>query len=204
VSKVLFQESLFEEKIENPIEQISGLIYIPDFITNEQESELIRAIDKQPWICDLKRRVQHYGYKYDYKARNVTHDLKLGDLPLWIKPYCQKLVDEKLFRKPPDQVIVNEYQIGQGISSHLDCVPCFEETIASISLNSPCTIDFTNSTTNKKIPIFLEPCSLFVLKADARYKWKHGIAGRKSDKINGNIITRRRRISITFRNVILA
>ena len=38
---------------------IDGLIYIPDFITKEEERALIDNIDAQPWLTDLKRRVQH-------------------------------------------------------------------------------------------------------------------------------------------------
>jgi hypothetical protein len=48
---------------------ISGLQYCPNFITAEEEQALIEIIDQQTWLNDLKRRVQHYGYKYDYKAR---------------------------------------------------------------------------------------------------------------------------------------
>lgn len=42
---------------------ISGLRYIPHFISSEAEAELIRIIDQQPWLTDLRRRVQHYGYR---------------------------------------------------------------------------------------------------------------------------------------------
>jgi alkylated DNA repair dioxygenase AlkB len=45
----------------------------------------------------------------------------------------------------------------------------------------------------------LESRSLLILTCDARYKWKHGIALRKSD----NGVKRQRRISLTFRKVIL-
>ena len=51
---------------EKPAPDISGLQYIPDFIARDEESALIANIDEQPWLNDLKRRVQHYGYKYDY------------------------------------------------------------------------------------------------------------------------------------------
>lgn len=156
------QTDLFDESV-NPTEKISGLTYIPDFITAEQEAELISNIGQYPWLTDLKRRVQHYGYKYDYTARSVTSDLKLGDLPDWVAEYSNTLHEKGIFPKIPDQVIINEYQPSQGIASHIDCVPCFEETIASISLSSPCVMDFTYSKTNQKISVLLEPRSLFVL-----------------------------------------
>jgi alkylated DNA repair dioxygenase AlkB len=200
---MLLQTSLFEEKFKSPIDKISGLTYIPEFITAEQEVELTHIIDQQPWLADLKRRVQHYGYKYDYTARRVDESMRLGAIPDWLMDYCQKLHLVSYFLKLPDQVIINEYEAGQGIASHVDCVPCFEEIIGSISLGSPVVMDFTHSKTNEKIPILLEPRSLFLLSGDARYVWKHGIANRKSDKHNGIVIPRHRRASMTFRKVII-
>ena len=63
---------------------IQGLLYIPDYITDDEEKQFIKTIDKQDWDNSLKRRVQHYGYRYDYKARNVTQDMYLGKLPKWL------------------------------------------------------------------------------------------------------------------------
>ena len=190
----------FLEKTEPQTDPISGLVYRHDYITSVQEAELITTIDTQPWITDLKRRVQHYGYRYDYKARNVTGALHLGALPSWLLDYCQQLQSDGLFHSIPDQVIINEYEPGQGIASHIDCVPCFEETIASLSLGSNCLMDFTRGI--NKASILLEARSLVLLSGDARYKWKHGIASRKTDSYNGISNLRSRRLSLTFRNVI--
>lgn len=194
------QANLFEPI--NPAKGIPGLTYLPNFITPAQEAELVTMIDQQPWLSDLKRRVQHYGYKYDYQARNVTQSLALGPIPAWLEVYCEGLYEQGLFPAKPDQVIINEYQPGQGIASHIDCIPCFEGTIASLSLGSPCVMDFTHSKTNEKIAVLLEPRSLCILSGDARYVWKHGIAGRKTDKHQGIGFSRGRRISMTFRKVV--
>lgn len=173
---------------------IPGLQYIPDFITADEELGLIDIIDQQPWLSDLKRRVQHYGYKYDYKARTVTADSYLGPLPDWLMPVTRKLSFK------PDQAIVNEYMPGQGISAHVDCVPCFDGTIASLSLGSGAVMQFANRL--EKRDLYLEPRSLIILSGPARYKWTHAIPARKSDVIDGFKIERRRRVSLTFRKVI--
>ena len=183
------------EESETP--DIEGLEYISDFISYEQEQALITQIDQQPWLNDLKRRVQHYGYKYDYKARAVTDDAYLGALPTWLMPIIQKLSFN------PDQAIVNEYEPGQGISAHIDCVPCFNDSIASLSLGSPVTMVFIHSKTGKKEEIYLKERSLIILSGAARYEWQHAIPARKSDVVNGFRVQRNRRISVTFRNVIL-
>jgi hypothetical protein len=52
-------------------------------------------------------------------------------------------------------------------------------------------------------PMFLERGSLLVLAGDARYKWRHGIRGRKTDTIGEQVLTRGRRVSLTFRTIII-
>ncbi len=182
------------------VPDIAGLSYISNWIAPDREVELISMIDQQPWMTDFKRCVQHYGYRYDYKARNVTRELYIGALPDWLQPLAEKLASDGLFQAVPDQVIINEYQPGQGISPHIDCIPCFGKTIASLSLGSTCVMDFCKDT--EKNSMMLERRSLLVLSDSARYEWQHGIAGRKTDKHNGQTIHRIRRLSLTFRNVI--
>ena len=82
---------------------ISGLTYIPDFITSTEHDFLLSQMDQ-----DLRRRVQHYGYKYDYKARTIDHNAYLGSLPGWLSSVSNKLLNDGIFLAVPDQVIVNE------------------------------------------------------------------------------------------------
>jgi alkylated DNA repair dioxygenase AlkB/nicotinamidase-related amidase len=182
---------------------ISGMLYIPDFLKAASEKKLLQTIDKAPWLQDLKRRVQHYGYKYDYRARAIDKSMSLGPLPDWAQTLSKDLFARGILPFVADQVIVNEYQPGQGISPHVDCVPCFADTIASISLGSSCIMDFKHASTKKSISKWLPPRSLLVLSGESRYDWTHAIASRKTDKAQGQTIERRRRVSLTFRKVIL-
>ncbi len=185
------------------IDVIRGLRYIENYINEHQHDWALDWIDRQPWIHDLKRRVQHYGFKYDYKARKVDRDMHIGKLPEWLKRLSQKLHKDGHLPKMADQVIINEYKPGQGISSHIDCEPCFEDTIVSLSLGSGCVMNFTNKYDKTKIPVWLAPRSLIVLSDEARYKWLHSIPARKSDEWAGHRYKRQRRVSLTFRKVIL-
>lgn len=183
---------------------IKGLTYIPDYISDRLHARLIEVINENPWRNDLKRRVQHYGYIYDYRSRSINKEMYLGELPKFCAYFAQKFYEEKLFSELPDQVIVNEYLPGQGIAAHVDCEPCFEDTVISMSLGSACILNFTNVENPKlKYQQILQPRSVVILKEEARYKWKHGIAAKKSDLINGVKQMRDRRISLTFRKVIL-
>ncbi len=180
--------------------EIRGIEYIENYITEYQHDRLLKEIDKNRWLDDLKRRVQHYGFKYDYKARRVNMDMHLGELPEWLKRLSQKLYEDKHMPEVADQVIVNEYLPGQGIASHIDCEPCFKDTIVSLSLGSDCVMNFTNKfDKTQKIPVWLAPRSLIVLSGEARYDWLHGIPARKSDEKH----KRQRRVSLTFRKVII-
>ena len=127
----------------------------------------------------------------------------LGDLPEWLRGLAHRLNREGFFSQVPDQVIVNEYEPGQGIAPHIDCEPCFEDTIVSISLGSQCIMDFYAIETDTVIQQPLQQRSMICIKDEARYNWKHGIAPRKSDVIDDERIARHRRISLTFRKVVL-
>ena len=196
--------SLFPELEPPGAPDIPGLSYAPDFVTAEEEVELIAAIDAAPWITELKRRVQHYGYRYDYKARSVTPEAYLGLLPDWLHALVERLTARAVFPTPPDQAIVNEYIPGQGISAHVDCVPCFGGVIASLSLGSGAVMQFSELETGREQPIYLDRRSLVVLSGAARYQWRHAVPARKSDRVGGGVRLRERRLSITLRTVLLA
>ena len=186
------------------IAMIGGLEYVENYINERQHDWALARIDEQQWLDDLKRRVQHYGFKYDYKARKVDRDMRIGELPEWLKRLSHQLHKDRYMPEVADQVIVNEYLPGQGISSHIDCEPCFEDTIVSLSLGSGCVMNFTNKfDKTKKIPVWLAPRSLVVLSGAARHDWLHGIVARKSDVWDGEKHERQRRVSLTFRKVII-
>lgn len=178
--------------------EVPGLRLVEDFVDAAQAAALVAAIDAAPWRDDLRRRVQHYGWRYAYGARRVDAEMALGPLPGWLAPLCARLAAEQGFERAPDQAIVNEYTPGQGISGHVDCVPCFGPTIASLSLLSGVCMQFTGPA-GERAALWLPPRSLVVLAGPARMVWRHAIAARRSDPGHG---PRGRRLSLTFRTVL--
>src|SRR6266516_907529 len=85
---------------------IPGLVYYSGLLTAEKQRQLLVAVDSLPWQDDLKRRVQHYGYKYDYKARTVNFSMYVGPLPEFALEVSQLLFDRGLIDEPPHQFIV--------------------------------------------------------------------------------------------------
>jgi len=181
---------------------IAGLAYFRNFIDGPMQDRLIEAIDRQPWENSLKRQVQQYGYRYDYKSQTIDSTHLLGPLPDWIAPIATLLHLRGIVEVAVDQAIVNEYLPGQGIARHIDRISCFGETIAILSLGSRVVMDFFHVASQKQSRLLLEPGSLLVLKGPARYEWQHGIAARKTDRFHGNVCHRGRRISLTFRKVL--
>ena len=49
---------------------IVGLTYQPEFITPIEEQALLVQINAEPWLSDLKQRVQHYGVSVQLQTPN--------------------------------------------------------------------------------------------------------------------------------------
>jgi alkylated DNA repair dioxygenase AlkB len=178
---------------------VPGLLYAPALLSAADQQRILAALDALPWQDDLRRRVQHYGYKYDYKARAVDPSAYVGPLPPFGVEVAQRLAALGLVEEAPDQLIVNEYQPGQGISAHVDCEPCFKNVIVTVSLGSAYEMDFIEVASGAVRAAVLEVGSALVMRDAGRYLWMHRIKARKSD----HGVPRGRRVSLTFRNVIL-
>ena len=182
---------------------VPGLKIWESFLTGEEQAECVREVDAagDMWREDLKRRVQHYGWLYDYKAKAITSDMHVGPLPDWLARIAKKLYDDTgLFERVPEQVIVNEYEPGQGIATHTDH-PGFGPTVCTISLLDDWEMDFSENWKDK-IPALLQRGSCVLMTDEARHIWQHGIAKRKSEQTPNGKRDRKRRLSLTFRTVL--
>ncbi len=182
---------------------IKGLTLIPNFIDDEEEEYLINIINDQKWNTSLKRFTQHYGYRYNYTSRSITDEDYLDVLPNWLDLYIDKSLQYNYINEKPDQVIINRYLPGEGISPHVDVPHLFKNQIYSISLGSACNMIFKNKIRQEEYFFYLQPRTLLIMKDDARYNYTHAIKPVLYDIINGKKIKRGTRYSITFRNVIL-
>jgi alkylated DNA repair dioxygenase AlkB len=175
-----------------------GLVIIPNYITQEQEEAYLKRVYAAQWSNSLKRRTQHFGYSYDYKSRNAAK--KVEPLPGYTHQLCERLVKDGYFEKFPEQLIVNEYTPGQGISAHVDsCV--FGDPVVSLSLSSATCIVFTELSTQKRVDLYVKPRTLLIMSGDSRWKWSHAIPSRRSDYSSDlcEMVPRDTRVSLTFR-----
>lgn len=187
-------ETLFPQAVTvADVPRIPGLRYLPDYLTAADERALVRAIDVSPWNTAWKRRRQPYGGGYGRAEESPP-------IPDWGRRLADRLYADGVTDTPFDQMLVNEYLPGQGISPHRDYAP-FGRTVVSLSLLSPCVMDFRYPPSGRAEFLLLERRSLLVLADQARYDWEHGIAPRKRDAWHGLPVERGRRLSVTFRFV---
>lgn len=179
--------------------RIEGLFYERDFLSEAEAQAIVNDIDQATWDTTLQRRVQHYGYRYDYKNRSVSGVSEAAAFPEWMLQLRGKVQRHVGADYVFDQVIVNEYLPGQGIAGHVDCIPCFDDKIVSISLISQCVMQF--SAPGEQHSLLLEPRSLLMLSGESRYGWKHGIKAVKNDRWMDQVLPRGRRVSVTFRKI---
>jgi alkylated DNA repair dioxygenase AlkB len=170
----------------------SGLTYIPNFITLEQESKLVQFLHSQTWdSSEIKRETQHFGTKYKYNKSSMS--IVVPPIPQEFQFLMEKMVEYGSF----DQAIVNRYQIGEGIGAHIDDPKLYDDVVVSISLLSDIPMIFTNRKQKRYFIQTLERFSAVILQKESRYEWTHCIKPAKSD----NGIPRQERISITFRKM---
>lgn len=194
---------------------IPGIYLVHDFITAQQEKELLEAVDSRPWKSLSKRRVQHYGYEFLYQIRNVDPRQFLGELPDFVYPILEKIKSfpcpNNIHSRLMDQLTVNEYPSGVGLSPHIDTHSAFDELIFSLSLSSSCIMEFRKYNDKEdtlkclspiRKAVFLPPRSMLLLSGEGRYAWHHYIPHHKVDLVGGQVIRRcERRVSFTFRKV---
>jgi alkylated DNA repair dioxygenase AlkB len=180
---------------------IPGLLCVHRWLDDDDQQRLVAGIDAAPWSSQLRRRVQHYGHRYDYGRRGVG-GAPVPRLPEWAMTLGRRLHEDGYFDRPPDQVIVNEYLPGQGISAHIDRIPWFGPAVASVSLLSACVMEFSHPKDKACVPVRLEPGSLYVMTGPARFTWRHAIPARKTDPGPNGRVPRNRRVSVTLRTVL--
>ena len=175
---------------------IPGFSLTLDYVTPEEERELIAHVDRGPWETDWRRRIQQYGLGY-----GEGHGKKaswLRDLPEWLLPLAGRVAKDAGFERFPENSVINEYIPPLGIGPHRD-YGAFGPSIACVSLGSDIVMDFIYPERDLKVPVYVPARSLWVITGEARSEWRHAIAARLTDVINGERRARGRRISITFR-----
>lgn len=179
--------------------EISGLTRYVRWLNEDAQLAVLEAVDAAEWSTALRRRVQHYGARYDYGSRRISTIEEAPPLPYWSRELIERFRSEGLSDQTFNQVIVNEYLPGQGIAPHIDRQDVFGEQVISISLGSACVMTFSRPSDGER-DLLLEPGDLLLLRGEARHRWRHQIKPRKTDRWKGIFLKRGRRLAVTFRS----
>ncbi len=212
--------------LHNHIGSLNTIVYCTDFLSEEEETICIENIDAlHSWtvLTSGRRKVQSWG-KVVPGFSNTCGDT----LPLFLQSLSKFLVDEGFFSisTPPNNVLINQYEPGQGIMPHTDG-PAYHPTAVILSLCSDALMMFSPNVATYRIgldstdpieAIILRRRSILSFSDEAYTGYLHSIAEVASETVNstqtcpvvnmkeskgfqGEVILREKRISLTFRHV---
>lgn len=149
-----------------------GLAIIPNFITVDEELELIAQIQRdnptQKRKVVFRNTIRRYGSREPYFDNLVS-----ATIPphfLWL---CDRLFQQQLVSALPDSVTVNEYYTGQTIAPHIDHVDA-GPVVTILSLGAQATMLFSRG--QERLSVELPPRSITQMRDQIRYGWQHEIA----------------------------
>ena len=183
------QGELFQGAAELP----SGLVYMPEFLSRDEERTLLDGIASlelhEAAYKEYKahRRVASFGAGYDFDANELTPAPSMAPFLLPLRERVSRWLGTPA--EAFGYALVAEYRPGTQLGWHRD-VPQFE-MVVGVSLASACRMRFRRFPPKPGAEILvldLEPRSAYVLKEEARWGWQHSIPP-----------TPRLRYSITFR-----
>ena len=168
-----------------PTAVIEGLRYEREFLSRDEEAELLRIVQALPLKemrykeYTARRRGIGFGGSYDFD----TNRLKPGaPLPEALHPLRARaaawlgVAPEEL-----SHMLIAEYQPGTPLGWHRD-VPDFED-IVGVSLQGNAVMQFrpyrpqgASSSDAGNVQFLIEPRSIYLLRGPARWAWQHAIA----------------------------
>ena len=173
-----------------------GLRYEPDFVTREEEAELLAQFGRLPFeeakykSYRAKRRIVSFGSSYDFETNELG---PAPGIPQFLLPLKERVAT--LIGSTADQIqhaLINEYRPGTELGWHRD-VGEFA-VVAGISLAGPCRMKFRRYPPEKGAKVFtldLEPRSAYVLRDEIRWRWQHSVAPTKALRYSITFRTRR-------------
>lgn len=171
---------------------IKGLTILKSAI--KQTKQILDSLITNPDFYNIDnkagRRICQYGYKYDYLTKTC---IKTDPIPQFYFDIINPVLDEQKIECKFNQVLINEYQPGQGIAPHMDA-NIFGDIIVCLTINSGAIIKFEYR--EDEFEFYMDNGDVYIMQDDARYLYKHSQPARKKDKGYG---PRGVRYSITYR-----
>ncbi len=179
-----------------------GFVYRDDFISAEEERQLVAAIQELPFAeirmhgVIAKRRTVQFGRHYGFETFKLTEAPPTPDFLLSLRDRVASFSGCDAERL--EEVLVTEYRAGAQIGWHRDAPPF--DIVVGVSLLGECTMQFRPWPVVKAAPAgtkrakplgqHLAARSAYILRGSVRTDWQHHIPPTKT-----------LRYSITFRTL---
>lgn len=171
----------------------SGLLYLPDFVTNDEEDDLlVRIAAFETWESTVfrgqvaRRKSVSFGHGYVATSHGLSDAPPLPDFLAALRDRAAARAVESV--EVFTQAIVWRYPRGSGIGWHRDA-QVFGPDVLSLSLGSRCRFELRRDG-HETVRMVIEPGSLLAIGGEARCAWQHRIPP-----------VREERHSITFRSI---
>jgi alkylated DNA repair dioxygenase AlkB len=172
---------------DKPDEFIPGLFYVPEFIHEEEERRINRAIRTQKeakWVESKGKR----------KVLNVPAAPNNEKTPLWINALKKALRETTAMdgQNEANHVLINEYNVPAGIDPHFDGI-VYNPHVAIVTTTGRALMDFwpkESADAQKEqelvAQVLLQPRSLLIYRdefndTNGAYFLRHGIRHSSSD-----------------------
>ncbi|MDQ7759008.1 alpha-ketoglutarate-dependent dioxygenase AlkB [Xanthomonas sontii] len=173
------QKQLFGEE---PIRSsINGLVYQEEFLSEQEQQELIDIIRSLPLHAAqykqylARRKVVSFGGSYDFDVNRLLPGVALDPRLLWLRERVAQWIDV-----PAEELVhalLAEYAPGTPLGWHRD-VPDFE-TIVGLSFGGRATLKFRphpdEPATRKVVQLDVAPRSIYKMTDEARWDWQHSV-----------------------------
>jgi alkylated DNA repair dioxygenase AlkB len=160
----------------------NGFVYRPDFLTSEEEAELLSYFLDLPFSHSRlgeyvsKRRVIGFGWGYDFREKKLVPG---PPLPPFLAPLQRKVakwLDIPSWRVA--EALITEYTPGSAIGWHRDNESF--EYIVGVSLSGWCRmrlrpLSWRDRSREEVFALPLEPRSAYIMQKDARWKYQHSV-----------------------------
>jgi alkylated DNA repair protein (DNA oxidative demethylase) len=178
---------------------IAGLSYHADFLTPDEERDLLAEIETYPFHevrmrgQVARRTVIHFGWDYDYEGWSVH---PTTPPPPSLRALADRCADVAgIAKEALEQFLVARYPPGATIGWHRDA-PMFGRPVIGVSLGAPCTMKFRRAQGEgyEQYAQLLEPRSLYLLDGAARTQWQHSIPPTKALRYSISMRTLKKRV----------
>ncbi|KAM7373936.1 hypothetical protein PAMP_006620 [Pampus punctatissimus] len=164
----------------------SGVFLRQNFISEEEEEELIHSMDQEVWNQSQSgRRKQDFGPKVNFKKRKVRVG-RFSGLPALSQKLVLRMQQEPNLAgfQPVEQCNLDyDPERGSAIDPHLDDSWLWGERLVTINMLSDTTLTMSleqglpeaGLAEEVRVAVHLPRRSLVVLYGEARHRWKHAI-----------------------------